>query len=185
LGEIYGRLSGGAGPDDDVENDQELQADARGARWLRRHVSAPVAVITTRVASGFRGATVNAWMLTSIDPPLLAVSIELDSQMDGWLEESGCFLLNLLPWNQQFLADQFAGFAPLAPPTLRGIDHVFGVTGAPALSAAIAWADCVVVRTFETGDHRLFVGEIKALDRGRGQEDDPLLYYLNRYRRLD
>lgn len=184
MGEIYGRLSGGAGPDDDVENDQELQADARGARWLRRHVSAPVAVITTRVASGFRGATVNAWMIASVDPPLLAVSIELDSQMDGWLQESGTFVLNLLPWSQQFLADQFAGFAPLASPTLRGIDHVLGETGAPALEAAIAWADCVVAGSVVIGDHRLFTGAIRVLGRGRGQEDDPLLYFLNRYRRL-
>lgn len=185
MGEIYGRLSGGAEPEADLEEPQELQADARGARWLRRHVAASVAVVTTRVGAIFRGVTVNAWLVASVDPSLLAVSIEVDSQMDGWLQESGIFVLNLLPWTQQFLADQFAGFAPLASPTLRGIDHIFSDTGAPALEAAIAWADCVVVSSMETGDHRLFVGEIRALGRGRGQEDDPLLYFLNRYRRLD
>jgi flavin reductase (DIM6/NTAB) family NADH-FMN oxidoreductase RutF len=144
-----------------------------------------VAIVTTRVDSGFRGATVNAWLVASVDPPLLGVSIEVDSQMDGWLQQTGAFVLNLLPWTQQFLADQFAGFAPLASPTFRGIDHVFGETGAPALSAAIAWADCTVVSCTETGDHRLFIGEVKGLGRGRGQEDDPLIYFLNRYRRLD
>jgi flavin reductase (DIM6/NTAB) family NADH-FMN oxidoreductase RutF len=184
VSEIYGRLSGGVEPEAELEEPQVLQADAQGARWLRRHMAASVAVVTTRVGAAFRGATVNAWMIASVDPPLLAVSIELDSQMDGWLQESGTFVLNLLPWSQQFLADQFAGFAPLASPTLRGIDHVLGETGAPALEAAIAWADCVVAGSVVIGDHRLFTGAIRVLGRGRGQEDDPLLYFLNRYRRL-
>jgi flavin reductase (DIM6/NTAB) family NADH-FMN oxidoreductase RutF len=119
-----------------------------------------------------------------MEPPQFLVSIELDSQMDGWLLEAALFTLNILPWGQQFFADQFAGFTPLASPTFRGIDHFFSVTGAPILRESIAWADCRIVSHLQTGDHRCFVGEAVAIGRGGGDERDPLLYYLSGYHRL-
>ncbi len=179
--ELFGRL-GGPRPDSDSPDD--LQPDARGAKWLRRRLASGVVAVTTRADGAFRATTVTAWASVSLEPPLLLISIDMDSQMDRWLLEAQMFGLNILPWSQQFFADQFAGFAPLASSTFKGIDHFFSVTGAPLLSESIAWADCRIVSTFETGDHRCFVGEVVAIGRGRGDEEDPLLYYLNHYRRL-
>jgi flavin reductase (DIM6/NTAB) family NADH-FMN oxidoreductase RutF len=123
-------------------------------------------------------------MSVSLDPVLFLASLSLDSQMDGWLRASGAFALNILPWREQFLADQFAGQAPLAAVTFAGVEHTTSETGAPILLASIAWADCRIVDAFVTGDHRCFVGEAVAMGEGKGDAAQPLVRYSNRYRSL-
>ena len=180
--DLFGHSNDSPGP---LESDAvDLRPDARGARWLRRRLAGGVVAITTSVDGVYRASTVTACTSVSTEPPQFLVSIDLDSQMDGWLLEATFFTLNILPWSQQFFADQFAGFTPLASPTFRGIDHFFSVTGAPVLRESIAWADCRIVSHLQTGDHRCFVGEALAIGQGRGDERDPLLHYLSRYHRL-
>lgn len=141
-------------------------------------------MITTTVDGQYRGATVTSHAPVSTVPPLLLISVERDSQMDGWLEETHFFALSVLARDQQFYADQFAGFTPLASRTFLDIDHFVVESGAPVLSGCICWADCTVTSSMVTGDHRCFIGEITALGTGNGPEDSPLIYYLNRYRTL-
>jgi hypothetical protein len=73
-----------------------------------------VSIITTVHGTLYRGATVTACIAASIDPFQFLVSIEHESQMEDWIQSSGVFAFNMLPWSEQFLADQFAGFTPLA-----------------------------------------------------------------------
>ena len=167
----------------DVPPGGRIPPDARGLRWLRRRLASGVMVVTTTVDGLYRGATVTAYAPVSTDPPLLLVSLELDSQMDGWLEQTGFFAVSVLPWEQQFYADQFAGFTPLASGTFRDIEHVVADSGAPVLAASICWADCLVRSTMITGDHRCFIGEVIGMGAGTGPDDSPLIYYMNRYRR--
>ena len=161
-----------------------LDIDARGARWLRRHLAGGVTAVTTVAGGQFRAATVTACMVASIEPLQLLVSLDLESQMAEWIGASRYFAVSILPWREQFLADQFAGFTPRASPSFQGIDHFVATTGAPVLSRSIAWADCSLVQTLETGDHTLFVGQALEVGQGSGREDDPLIFYLSRYRRF-
>lgn len=104
--------------------------------------------------------------------------------MEEWIRSSGIFAANFLPWSEQFLADQFAGYTPLASGTFQRIPHFIGPTGAPILEGSIAWVDCQVESSFHTGDHVCFVGNAVGADSGKGRADDPLIYFFNRYRRL-
>lgn len=158
--------------------------DARSARWIRRHMAGSVSVITTLDGSLFRGSTVSACIATSIDPFQLLISLEDDSQMATWIQSSGVFVYNQLPWSEQFLSDQFAGFTPLASSTFRGIPHNIGSTGVPILKSALAWVECRTVSSFQTGDHLCIVGQAIAAGNGEGPPGDPLIYFFNRYRRL-
>jgi hypothetical protein len=115
-----------------AEDSAALQADVDGARWLRRHMAAGAAIVSTVTNGGFRATTVNTCISTSLDPPQFLVSIERDSQMEDWLLQSAVFGISVLPWSEQFAADQFAGFTPLASSTFRGIDYFTSVTGAPS-----------------------------------------------------
>ena len=133
---------------------------------------------------GFRATTITSFMSASVDPPQLLVSIELDGQMDAWLERSGVFGVSTLSWEQQLLADRFAGFAPLISRKFAEVPHFTAVTGAPLLQDSIAWADCRVEGRFVTGDHRCVLGTIVALGRGKADAGRPLLYYRSRYQRL-
>lgn len=166
------------------ENRKGGGVDSRSARWMRRHMAGGVCVITTVHGKLFRGTTVTACITASIDPFQMLVSIEEDSQMEDWIRSSGVFAVNLLPWNEQFLADQFAGFTPVASGTFRGIPHFVGSTGAPILNASMAWVECRVISSVKTGDHICFVGEAVGAGNGTGSVDDPLIYFFNRYHRL-
>jgi flavin reductase (DIM6/NTAB) family NADH-FMN oxidoreductase RutF len=172
---------------DPLETDGVLAGpgvDARTARWIRRHMAGGVTVITTVHRELYRGTTVSACITASIDPFQLLISIEEDSQMEEWIQSSGVFAANLLPWSEQFLADQFAGYTPLASGKFERIPHSIGSTGAPILDGSIAWVDCRVEATFRTGDHVCFVGKAMWAGSGKGPADDPLVYFFNRYRRL-
>jgi flavin reductase (DIM6/NTAB) family NADH-FMN oxidoreductase RutF len=160
------------------------EVDARTARWIRRHMAGGVTVVTTVHGALYRGTTVSACITASIDPFQLLISIEEESQMEEWIRSSGVFAANLLPWSEQFLADQFAGYTPLASGTFQRIPHFIGSTGAPILEGSIAWVDCQVDSSFHTGDHVCFVGTAVGADSGKGRADDPLIYFFNRYRRL-
>lgn len=163
---------------------EDLQPDTTGARWLRRHLAGGVGVLTTIVEDGYRGATITSCTFISAEPLLLLVALEFESQMLEWIEKSGCFAISMLPWREQFLADQFAGFTPRASPAFSGIDHRPGETGCPILGASTAWVDCRLHDSIETGDHRCLIGRAVALGRGSGDAENPLVYYRNRYRRL-
>lgn len=168
-----------------TRDDQDfLNVDARGARWLRRHFAGGVAAVTTVAGGQFRAATVSACMVASLEPLYLLVSLDAESQMAESITSSGLFAVSVLPWREQFLADQFAGFTPRASPSFYGIEHTIAASGAPILSGCIAWADCSLLQTFQTGDHLCFLGDVVQMGQGKGREDDPLIFYLSRYRRF-
>ena len=171
-------------PIDSGNPSRDGESSHGAARWVRRHMAGGVSIITTLQGSRFRGTTVSACISTSIDPFQLLISLEDESQMAAWIQASGVFAANVLPWNEQFLADQFAGYAPLASATFERIPHFVGATGTPILRGAIAWVECRVVDSFRTGDHICFVGEALAKGSGDGRADDPMVYFFNRYRRL-
>jgi flavin reductase (DIM6/NTAB) family NADH-FMN oxidoreductase RutF len=85
---------------------------------------------------------------------------------------------------QQFLADRFAGLAPLAPARFQGIDHFFAATGCPLLTDCIGWADCRVQETIVTGDHVNMLAEVLAAGRGTATDEEPLVSYDGRYARI-
>lgn len=184
MSDIFGRIGGPRDERAQQRSTPQLHPDAGGGRWLRRHTAGAVVALTTVHDGKFRAATVNACIVASIVPLQVLVSLESESQMLEWVRSSGFFAISLLSWQQQLLADRFAGMAPLAPTTFSGIDHVASVTGAPLLTGSIGWADCRVLQEIETGDHVCFIAEVLALDQGSGEREDPLVYYLNRYRRL-
>ncbi|MGH2447379.1 MAG: flavin reductase family protein, partial [Chloroflexota bacterium] len=144
----------------------------------------PVAALTTTEGPRYRAATISSLTQLSSDPPRFLISIEADSQMEGWLKQSGVCGLSFLPWEQQLLADRFAGLAPLADARFEDLPHFVAITGSPILSNAIGWADCRIVDQQSTGDHTLFVAEVVALGAGAARDQPPLIYYQNRYRTL-
>jgi flavin reductase (DIM6/NTAB) family NADH-FMN oxidoreductase RutF len=168
----------------DAETGNRLPAELGGARWIRSQLAAGVVALTTVAADAFRAATLTACLNVSLDPPLFLVSIELDGQMDGWLLQSGVYALSVLPWNEQFLADQFAGRTPLASPNFTGIAHFIAETGSPILRNSTAWVDCLIEDSRITGDHRCFIGRAVAMGFGFGAREDPLIHHQERFRRI-
>jgi flavin reductase (DIM6/NTAB) family NADH-FMN oxidoreductase RutF len=154
------------------------------ARWLRRHYPSGVAVVTAASHEGFNGVTVSAFSYLSLDPLLVLVALGNESQTGERIRESQAFAVSMLTNRHRFLADRFAGRAPLVDRRFGDVPHSLGPTGSPILSEAIAWIDCTLEQHLQAGDHTIYVGRAVLVGHGTGDESDPLLYFESTYRRV-
>ena len=128
--------------------------------------------------------TVSAFSYISLDPLLISVALGNDSQTGEKILDNRHFGVSMLTNKHQYLADRFAGRAPLVDRRFADIPFVLASTGSPLLADAIAWLDCALETDLPAGDHRLYIGRAMAVGHGSGDETDPLLYYDSSYKRL-
>jgi len=122
------------------------------------------------------GITVNAFMSVSLDPPLVAVSIDRLARAHDTLLTAKRFGVSVLAEGQAHLSDQFAG-RPVAHP-VRPFEELDGF---PVIRGAIAQLVVASHSSHPAGDHTIFVGRVQAL---RSFEGEPLLYFRSAYHRL-
>lgn len=170
-------------PADDSRASQQSAVDSRTLKRIANLFAAGVTVVTTRRLEGLHGLTVSAYLTVSWEPPLVLVSIDSLSQSLDFVIASGFFAVNFLTDRQEFLAERFAGRAPLVNARFEGAPHRFETTGAPILEETLGWLDCKVERAIDAGDHTLILGRVVAL--GEGQAGNALAYYARRYRAIE
>lgn len=165
-----------------ARNDVE-EASPDLVRAARRRWASGVSVVFTRADDGFRGATVSAFAVVSLVPPALLICLDRDASMSELVPEYSRFTVSILDRGHEFLAERFAGRAPLVDARLSGVGHELAPSGLPILTNALAWFDCAVRTVHDEGDHLVVIGAIR--DAGSGEDsDDPLVYYEGRYRAL-
>jgi flavin reductase (DIM6/NTAB) family NADH-FMN oxidoreductase RutF len=114
--------------------------------------------------AGKPNITTMAWaMPTSINPPLIAISLAATRHSHTLIEESGEFIINI-PTLETLQAVYACGSL-----TGRSFDK-FKKTGltqmpgkkvkAPAIRECIAHIECAVEDKLKTGDHTVFIGKI-------------------------
>ena len=162
----------------------ETTASADAMRAARRRWAGGVAVVLTRDGEGYRGATVGAFVVVSLDPPLVLFCLDREGRMASLVPEAGAFAVSILERRHEFFAERFAGRAPLADSRLTGIPHTLAPGGLPVLTGALAWFECRVDAVHDGGDHVIVVGAVEAVGLGV-DTDDPLLYYEGRYRTIE
>jgi len=107
-----------------------------------------------------------AWaMPTSINPPLVVLSIAPKRHSYRMIEETGEFVVNIPTMeivNQSLFCGRISGAkvdkfkdAPLTPTPAKKVK-------APIIKECVAHLECKLVQKIATGDHTLFVGEILA-----------------------
>ena len=159
-------------------------ASADEMRAVRRRWASGVAVVLVRDDAGYRGATLSAFTTVSLEPPLVLLVIDREGQMADRVPAAGAFTVSVLDRSHEFLAERFAGRAPLAPTDLAGVPHELTPAGRPVLTGALAWFDCTVVTVHPGGDHLLVLGAVTEVG-STADTDDPLLYYEGRYRAIE
>jgi flavin reductase (DIM6/NTAB) family NADH-FMN oxidoreductase RutF len=173
----------GPTPDHTPERDAPSAVDERRLKRIAAQFAAGVTVVTTRHEDRLHGLTVSAYLTVSWQPPLAAIAIDSLSQSCDLIIASGLFAVNVLSDRQEFLAERFAGRAPLVNARFDGVLHHFEATGAPILDGTLAWLDCRVEQVIDAGDHSLLVGRVVAL--GEGAPGNALVYFARRYRSLE
>jgi len=163
-----------------IEGGQLPTADAM--RTLRRMHAAAVTVVTTTDDSGFRGITVSAFCIVSLAPPTVLVCLTTGGEALAAIGVSGRFAVSILSDTQEFLAERFAGRAPLVNAQFDGVKHRVVGTGNPILEDCLVWYDCEVQASYPCGDHHVVVGAVR--EAGFGSGSFPLLYFDGAYREL-
>jgi flavin reductase (DIM6/NTAB) family NADH-FMN oxidoreductase RutF len=147
-------------------------------RAAMRRFPCGIAVVTTEVEDQEFGVTVASLVSFSLEPPLVGVSIGVDTHMHEFLREAAGYTVSLLAGDQQAVAQHFARAG--VPPLARWI----GVASEPGefgrrISGALGWLECRSHDAHAIGDHTLFVAQVEEVELGR--DDEGLAYFRSSY----
>lgn len=113
------------------------------------------------------GMTANSFTAVSLDPPLVLICVRQNAVMYQRLIHAGTFGVSVLAAHQEGVARHFA--RRNRPPGREQFDAVRWFTGglsaAPLLTEAAARLECEVWRTYDGGDHGIFLGRLLSFDR--------------------
>jgi flavin reductase (DIM6/NTAB) family NADH-FMN oxidoreductase RutF len=154
----------------------EAAFDSGRFRHVLGHFATGVAVITAIGPSGPVGMVVSSFTSVSLEPPLVAFLPDKSSTSWPKIRAAGTFCVNILSAGQEELCAQFAR---------KGIDKFAGVSwrpapsGAPILDGGMAWIDCELTQTFESGDHYIAIGRVLQLEAA--EYGVPLVFFQGGY----
>jgi flavin reductase len=165
-----------ASADTGIEELRTQFIDAMGAS------STSVHVVSTANPGAAMGVTVSACNSVCADPPTLLVCINTRSPACHAVEANGVFAVNLLNEEQRHIAETFAGRAVNGKQfDFACCDWTQGVLGVPLIKGAVASLECRVVGRHTVGTHRVFFGEVIAVECAKYT---PLLYCRRDYGRF-
>jgi flavin reductase (DIM6/NTAB) family NADH-FMN oxidoreductase RutF len=139
-----------------------------------------VTIVTTSADEGQFGCTANAVASLSLDPPLMLVCLDRAANTHPRMMEARTFAINVIRAG----ADNEALsrlFASKHDDKFADVPYRTGIGGAPILDAALAWLECELDRTYEGGDHTIFVGRV--IDAAV-EEGEPLIFHRGRFSAL-
>jgi len=155
-------------------------ADAEEYDKLRRRVlwtfPSGLYVIGSRHGDRRNGMTANFVTQVSFDPKLIAVAVEKEALTRELIAGGGVFTVNVVDREDRAIVRKFTKPVEVddAAHTLNELDFHDGRTGAPVLDQALAFVECEVRQTVDTGDHTLFIGEVVDAGFQKPEETPPL-----------
>lgn len=137
-------------------------------------ICAPLSVVTAEFDGKPHGTSVSAFASLSLDPPMVLVSLNNNSELLPVIAKSGRFGLNVLASHQATLGANFGR---------KGIDRFQGVSwessaGVPRLREVSAWVVCELDSVVEGGDHKIVLGRVV---RAEHTQAAPLVYYKRQF----
>jgi uncharacterized repeat protein (TIGR04076 family) len=138
-----------------------------------------VVVITTRCGEKRNGMTA-CWVTRSADQPFfMMASVWNKNFSHDLIKDSGIFSVHVLRSDQVDLAKHFGKQSGREVDKFARVPYRNGRTGSPILADCLAYLDCRVVSSTESGDHTIFVGEVQ--DAGLVSRGEPLLFQRKDY----
>ncbi|MHB8671541.1 MAG: flavin reductase family protein [Acidimicrobiales bacterium] len=127
-------------------------------------------VIGSRAGERRNLMTANWVTQVSFDPKVLAVSVEREALTHELITAGGGFTVNLVDREDRALVRKFVkpAEADLEARTLNGFPFRDASTGAPVIQQALAWLDCTLRQSVDSGGHTVFLGEV--IDAGVREE---------------
>ncbi len=128
-------------------------------------------LVGSRAGDEWNGMTTSWVTQVSMEPVLVAISVDNKAVTHRLIAEGGSFTVNL--WDRADTRPfvKFSKPARKEGMALNGRPIREGRTGAPIFSEAAVWFDCTVWGSQDVGTHTVFYGEV--VDVGFGEVDDP------------
>ena len=139
-----------------------------------------ITVVTALPASGQPvGFTASSFTSVSMDPPLLLVCIDHQSENLDVFRSATHFGVNVLADDQRHISSRFAAEVD---DRFDGIDWRQTANGTPMLGGTLSGFDCALETIHTAGDHDILIGKVVGLDAREGQA---LGYFRGKYGRFD
>ena len=152
--------------------------DSTDFRHVCGQFASGVTVVTTARGTSAHGMTATAFMSVSLDPALIAISVDDSATMHDWLHETGRYGVSVLAEWQEAHCWHFAGEKQ------AGLDVAFTwVKDTPLIDHALAHFVADVVDAHPAGDHTIFVGRVRHLQT-EATDAQPLIVHDGAVTRL-
>lgn len=135
-----------------------------------------ITIVTTEVAGEIKGMTVNAFMSVSLEPKLIAISIDKKASLYDILQTNPTFGVSVLKDEQKDVSMVFAKQKEQENPV-----PITKLQDVPVVDGALVNLACKVVDKVVAGDHVILIGEVEDLVLRDG---DPVLYFGGSYREI-
>jgi flavin reductase (DIM6/NTAB) family NADH-FMN oxidoreductase RutF len=158
------------------------EATATEFKHAGRRFASGVTVVTTRTGDVVHGATVSAFTTLSLEPLQVLISLSSTGRLAALIRESGRFAVNVLAEHQEPVSRAFASpMRAVSDVSFPDVASRAVATGAPIVEECLAYFDCTVASAIDSGDHTLFIGNVRAVGAVEGL---PLVYFDGAYRAL-
>jgi len=154
--------------------------DTRLFRSTMGRFASGVTVVTAIHDDGqWYAMTANAFLSVSLDPPLVLVSVDNRSRMNGHLHVGRCYGVNVLAASQEEYSRHFGG-RPVEDLRINWLPRQNDEP--PLLDGCVSYIIARVVDIHLAGDHTLYIGHVEYL---RYWERRPLLFFSGKYKQIE
>ncbi len=151
--------------------------DAAEFRRFCGRFATGVTIVTTMDREGRpAGMTATSFASVSLEPPLVSLAIGHEATIYPAMCDADRFTVNILDSRQEALSRRFA---ESLPERFDGIGWQQSAERHVLIDGALGHICCRKWRTFEAGDHTIFVGEVTG--GSVAEHGEPLLYYRGGY----
>jgi 3-hydroxy-9,10-secoandrosta-1,3,5(10)-triene-9,17-dione monooxygenase reductase component len=140
-----------------------------------------VTLITYTEGSLLSGITVSSFTSLSLDPPLILFNIQKTASSHDKLLHSKGYAVHILSNEQESISNQFSSSKTDRNEVLKSLGPKF-IDEIPVLESSLSYLVCSNHKTFEGGDHTIFVGMVNHVYTNESKS--PLLYYNKGYRKI-
>ena len=134
--------------------------DADQMRDALRRLPTGVVVVTTRVDGIDYAMTANSFTSVCLDPPLVLVCVQRDTQFHEAVNRSDTWAVSILARHHEPLARQLAHRGRPPEKQIEGVDVVRSESGLAVVADCEASLECRTEQCWVAGDHDIVLGAV-------------------------
>jgi len=120
----------------------------------------PSEEMSTRGEDYIAAGTMNWVMQSSFEPPMIAMAVRIDSDLQEAIEKSRRFTLHLLMENQGDIAKRFGEDSRITEKTINDIPYVRDENNQIILDGVLGYITCEITDSIRTGDHHIYTAKL-------------------------